>query len=148
MIAECKLGRGDLAMKLYDALLPYNQNDLIEIRQAEPYSYCQFIMGKDHTAVGRARHPWLTGSGAWAYTAATRWILGIRPTFNGLIIDPCIPSSWQEFEVVRRWRGAEYRIRVENPQGVQKGVKSVTLKGKPVSVPIAQQKSGTIHEIL
>ncbi len=72
IIAETMLGRGDRAMKFYDALLPYNQNDIIEIRQAEPYSYCQFIMGRDHTAHGRARHPWLTGTAGWMYTAATR----------------------------------------------------------------------------
>ncbi len=83
VIAECKLGRGDRAMKFYDSLLPYNQNDIIEIREAEPYSYCQFVMGKDHTAFGRARHPWLTGSGGWNYTAATRWILGIQLGFDG-----------------------------------------------------------------
>jgi len=74
--AECKLGRGDRAMKFYHALCPYYQNDIIEIREAEPYSYCQFIMGKDHTAYGRARHPFMTGSGGWAYFSATRYMLG------------------------------------------------------------------------
>ena len=147
MIAECKLGRGDLAMKLYDALLPYNQNDLIEMREAEPYSYCQFVMGKDHTAYGRARHPWLTGSAGWVYTAATHWILGIRPSFDGLIIDPCVPSDWKGFEVVRRWRGATYKISVKNPNGAQKGVKSVTLNGRQVKCPIPPQKVGSINDI-
>jgi N,N'-diacetylchitobiose phosphorylase len=148
MVAECKLGRGDLAMKLYDDLLPYNQNDLIEIREAEPYSYCQFIMGKDHTAFGRARHPWLTGSGGWAYVAATQWILGVRLDFDGLVIDPCIPHDWKEYEVQRQWRGATYHIRVRNPSGVQKGVKSITLDGNPVSCPIPPQKAGSVHEII
>jgi N,N'-diacetylchitobiose phosphorylase len=91
-------------MKFYDALLPANQNDRIEIREAEPYSYCQFVMGRDHTAFGRARHPWLTGSGGWNYTAATRWILGIRLSFEGLIVDPCIPAEWKGFHVTRQWR--------------------------------------------
>ncbi len=86
-------------MKYYNSILPYNQNDIIEIRQSEPYSYCQFIMGKDHTAHGRARHPWLTGTAAWFYTAATKYILGIRPTYNGLVIDPCIPSDWKGFKL-------------------------------------------------
>lgn len=143
IIAECKLGRGDLAMKLYNALLPYNQNDMIEIREAEPYSYCQFIMGRDHTAYGRARHPWLTGSGGWNYTAATKWILGIRPTYTGLAVDPCIPGEWKEFEVVRQWRGATYRIKVRNPAGVQKGVKSITLDGKPIAGPIPPLPRGS-----
>jgi N,N'-diacetylchitobiose phosphorylase len=148
MIAECKLGRGDLAMKLYDALLPYNQNDMIEVREAEPYSYCQFIMGKDHTAHGRARHPWLTGSGGWAYTAATRWMLGVRLDFDGLVIDPCVPPSWKEFQVVRKWRGATYTIRVKNPDGVHKGVKSVLLNGKPTTLPIPPQKAGTASDVV
>jgi N,N'-diacetylchitobiose phosphorylase len=147
VIAECKLGRGDRAMKFYDSLLPYNQNDCIEVREAEPYSYCQFIMGRDHTAFGRARHPWLTGSGGWNYTAATRWILGVRLSFEGLIIDPCIPAEWSGFEVVRQWRGATFRIAVANPGGVERGVKSISLDGKPVEGPIPPQAEGTQHEI-
>ena len=147
MIAECKLGRGELAMKLYDALLPYNQNDMIEIRESEPYSYCQFIMGKDHTAYGRSRHPWLTGSAGWTYTAATKWILGIRPSFDELIIDPCIPKDWKGFEVSRCWRGATFKIRVENPHGVNKGVKQRTLNGKLIQGAIVPQKAGSLNEV-
>jgi N,N'-diacetylchitobiose phosphorylase len=148
VIAECKLGRGQRAMKFYNSLLPYNQNDKIEVREAEPYSYCQFVMGKDHTAFGRARHPWLTGSGGWNYTAVTRWILGVRLTFDGLVIDPCVPPDWKEFEVTRQWRGATYHIMVENPDGVEKGVKSVTLNGKPVTTTIAAQASGSMNEVV
>ena len=147
LIAECIIGRGDRAMKFYDAILPYNQNDIIEIREAEPYSYCQFIVGSDHTAHGRARHPWLTGTGAWFYTAATRFILGIQISYEGLIVDPCIPAAWEGFEVVRKWRGATYNIRVKNPDGVMKGVRSVTLDGEPVEVPIPIQETGTEHEV-
>ena len=148
VIAECKLGHGNRAMKFYDSLLPYNQNDMIEIREAEPYSYCQFVMGKDHTAFGRARHPWLTGSGGWNYTAVTRWILGIRLTFDGLIFDPCIPRHWNEFRVSRKWRGATFLITVENPNGVEKGVQSITLDGNLVHGPIPPQEAGSCHEVL
>ncbi len=148
MIAECKLGRGDLAMKLYSDLLPWNQNDSIEVRESEPYSYCQFIMGKDHSAFGRARHPWLTGSAGWVYLAATQWILGVRLSFDGLVIDPCIPGDWNEFEVQREWRKATFHIKVLNPDGVQKGVKTVTLDGKPVSGPIPPQKAGSLHKVV
>jgi N,N'-diacetylchitobiose phosphorylase len=147
MVAECKLGRGDRAMEYYDALLPYNQNDLIEVREAEPYSYCQFIMGRDHTAFGRARHPWLTGSAGWAYVAATKWMLGIRPGYDGLVIDPCIPKDWPGFQVVRQWRGATFTIRVENPSGVQKGVKSVSLNGRLQTGPIPPQRPGSVSEV-
>lgn len=146
-VAECKLGRGDRAMKFYDALLPYNQNDLIEIRESEPYSYCQFVMGRDHTAHGRARHPWLTGSAGWAYFAATHYILGIRLSLDGMVIDPCIPSEWKNFEVSRRWRNAQYNISIKNPNGVSKGVKSVTLNGKPIEGPIKAQAEGSFNTI-
>ncbi|HGY55368.1 MAG TPA: N,N'-diacetylchitobiose phosphorylase [Caldithrix abyssi] len=147
VIAECKLGRGSRAMKFYDAILPYNQNDIIEIREAEPYSYCQFIMGCDHTAHGRARHPWLTGTASWFYTAVTKYILGIRPTFRGLEVDPCIPDHWKEFEVERQWRGALYRIKVHNPNGVEKGVKSLKLNGSPAENPIPPQAKGSVNEV-
>ncbi|HEX3744472.1 MAG TPA: hypothetical protein VHW09_11100 [Bryobacteraceae bacterium] len=147
VIAECKLGRGSRAMKFYDSLLPYHQNDRIEVREAEPYSYCQFVMGRDHSAHGRARHPWLTGSGGWNYTAVTRWILGVRLSFEGLIVDPCVPAEWKQFHVTRQWRGATFRISVRNPQGVEKGVKSVTLDGAPVMGAIPPQAGGSSHEV-
>jgi N,N'-diacetylchitobiose phosphorylase len=129
-------------------MLPYNQNDLIEIREAEPYSYCQFVMGKDHTAYGRARHPWLTGSGGWNYTAVTRWILGVRLSFDGMIVDPCIPAGWREFSVIRQWRGATFEITVKNPDGVQKGVIATKLNGEPVQGPIEAQPPGSVNKIV
>lgn len=128
--AECKLGRGDRAMKFYDALCPYNQNDMIEIRNSEPYSYCQFICGKDHTKFGRAHHPFMTGSGGWSYVSATRYMLGVQPDFDGLRIDPCIPQEWDGFKVSRRFRGAMYQITVENPSHICKGVKELYVNGE------------------
>jgi len=148
IIAECKLGRGDRAMKFYDSLLPYNQNDRIEVREAEPYSYCQFVMGKDQTAHGRARHPWLTGSGGWNYTAVTRWLLGIRLSFEGMIIDPCVPADWKEFQVTRQWRGATFEITVHNPNGVQKGIASITFNGELVEGPIKPQPVASTNKVL
>ena len=132
--AEAVLGRGSRAMRFYNALCPALQNDKIEVRQAEPYSYCQFVVGKAHTAFGRARHPFMTGSSGWAYYAATQYLLGVRPDFDGLKIDPCIPADWKEFSVRRRWRGAEYIIHVTNPDGVEKGVVSLTADGAPVDM--------------
>lgn len=144
--AECVLGRGDRAMKFYNALCPYYQNNMIEIRQSEPYSYCQFVVGRDHTAFGRARHPFMTGSGGWAYFPTTRYMLGIRPDFEHLTIDPCIPADWKEFSAVRRWRGAEYDIHVENPDGVMKGVQELYLDGEKVErIPVMAQ--GSRHDV-
>ncbi len=145
--AECVLGRGDRAMKFYDALSPYNQNDMIEIREAEPYSYCQFVIGKEHIAFGRARHPFMTGTGGWAYFSATRYMLGVRPQFDVLLIDPCIPSDWKGFKMDREWRGAMYHITVSNPDGVMKGVKTIKLNGNAVD-KIDVQPKGSENEIL
>ncbi|EKO3798281.1 N,N'-diacetylchitobiose phosphorylase [Vibrio harveyi] len=148
-VAEAKLGRGDRAMKFYDALNPYNQNDIIEKRIAEPYSYVQFIMGRDHQDHGRANHPWLTGTSGWAYFAVTNFILGVRTGFDGLTIDPCIPTNWPGFEVTRQWLGATYNIKVVNPDSVSKGVKSITVNGEAVSgasVPV--QAQGSVNEVI
>ena len=142
--AECKLGRGDMAMKYYDALCPYWQNDMIEIRESEPYSYCQFVVGKDHTAFGRARHPFMTGSGGWAYFSATRYMLGIRPDFDTLEINPCIPADWKEFKAIRNWRGAVYHIHINNEAGVMKGVKEIYVDHEKVET-IPQMQAGTEH---
>lgn len=144
--AECRLGRGDRAMEFYEALCPYYQNEKIEIRESEPYSYCQFIMGPAHTAYGRARHPFMTGSGGWAYYSATHYMLGIRPKLDLLEIDPCIPVKWDGFRVIRRFRGAVYDIRVENPKHVSKGVEKLYLDGREVNrIPVME--AGTRHEV-
>ena len=144
--AEAILGRGSRAMKFYDALCPAMQNDKIEVRKAEPYTYCQFISGKDHTTYGEAHHPFMTGSAGWAYYAATQYLLGVRPEFDGLTVDPCIPADWKEFSVDRVFRGAEYRIHVTNPKGVEKGVAEIKLNGEAVkTIPV--QAPGTVNTV-
>lgn len=144
--AECMLGRGDRAMEFYHALCPYYQNDKIEIREAEPYSYCQFVVGKDHTAFGRARHPFMTGTGGWAYYSATHYMLGIRPGMDALEIDPCIPKGWDGFTLTRQWRGAQYDITVENPEHVSKGVCQIFLDGA-LTEKIPVQEAGSTHKV-
>ena len=144
--AECRLGHGNQAMEYYHALTPYYQNDRIETRYAEPYSYCQFISGKDHTTYGRAHHPFMTGSGGWSYFSASHYMLGIRPDFDKLIVDPCIPSDWEGFEASRIWRGAEYRITVKNPDHVQHGIRQILVDGLETG-SIPAQPSGSVHEV-
>ena len=144
--AECVLGRGDRAEKFYNALCPAYQNDKIEIRESEPYSYCQFIVGRDHKSFGRARHPFMTGSGGWAYFSATRYMLGIKPQYEELVIDPCIPADWDGFTAKREWRGATFDIEVKNPDGVMKGVKEIRLDGeKTEHIPV--QEAGSTHKV-
>ena len=132
IIAETMLGRGEQAMAYYDALAPYHANDSIEVRGAEPYVYAQFLYGRDHEYYGRAQNPWLTGTAGWMYTAATKYLLGVRPDFDALVVDPCIPPDWDGFTVTRQWRGATYQIEVSNPDHVSAGVASVELDGVPL----------------
>ena len=147
--AEAILGRGSRAMKFYNSLCPALQNDNIETRLAEPYTYCQFVSGKDHTTFGEAHHPFMTGSSGWAYYAATQYMLGIRPDYDSLTVDPCIPADWKEFSVDRRWRGAQYHIHVTNPKGVEKGVASVKLNGAEVDrIPVQQPGSVANIEVV
>jgi N,N'-diacetylchitobiose phosphorylase len=145
IIAEAVLGRGDEAVALYDSILPYHQNDTIDVRGAEPYVYVQFIYGRDHEWFGKAQNPWLTGTAGWMYTAVTKWILGVRLTLDGLVIDPCIPRDWDGFEVRRQWRGAVYLIEVRNPEHVSKGVVSLTVDGvaQDPGAPIPAQPVGS-----
>ena len=135
--AETLVANGERAKKYYDALSPYNQNDKIETRFAEPYSYCQFIYGNAHNLHGKACHPFMTGSGGWAYFSGTQYIMGIKPGYDHLEVNPCVPKDWKNFSMTRRFRGANYNITVSNPNGVSKGVKSITIDGKEVkTIPI------------
>ncbi len=149
--AECRMGNGDRAFEYYRSLCPYYQNDMIEKRWAEPYSYCQFISGKDHTTYGRAHHPFMTGSGGWAYYSVTHYMLGIRPSFDGLTIDPCIPGNWEGFRVQRVFRGITFDITVRNPEHRQKGVKRIVLDGKEVDrirlCDVEDRSENVIHEV-
>ncbi len=130
VIAETMLGHGDLAWQYYAATLPSAWNDRAEIREIEPYVYCQFTHSKDSPRFGAARVPWLSGSATWAFTTASQYILGIRPDYDGLIVDPCIPAAWKGFTVTRRFRGKSVHVAVTNPAGVQKGVKRLVVNGE------------------
>ncbi|MDR1119080.1 MAG: hypothetical protein LBL01_07295, partial [Bifidobacteriaceae bacterium] len=135
VIAETRLGRGDRAFEYYDAMAPARFNDAADLRRAEPYAYCQFVYGRDHALHGRAENPWLTGTAGWMYTAATQHILGVRPDWDALVVDPCVPAAWDGFRVTRRWRGGAYEIEVANPGHVSCGVASVEVLSAPDAVP-------------
>jgi len=130
VIAECIMGRGDRAFEYYKSVLPPSKDP--DVRKIEPYVYCQMIAGKDHKDFGEGKNAWLTGSACWNFIAVSQWILGIRPEYDGLMIDPCIPSSWDGFEVKRTFRGCNYNITVKNPDHVSKGVIKVLVDGKQV----------------
>ena len=79
---------------------------------------------------GEAKNSWLTGTAAWNWYAISQFILGVRPDYDGLVVDPCIPKSLKGFRVTRRFRGATYEIEVRNPRGVESGVTGVTIDGR------------------
>ena len=91
------------------------------------------IAGKDAPNFGEAKNSWLTGTAAWTFLDVSQYILGIRPDYDGLVIDPCIPSTLDGFTAKRDFRGATYHITVKNPNGAQKGVKSMTVDGVAVT---------------
>ena len=88
----------------------------------------------------------MTGSAGWAYYSATQYMLGVRPGFDELQINPCVPADWKSFSVSREWRGACFRIHVENPDGLEKGVKAIYLNGNRVE-RIGVQPEGSVHEV-
>ncbi len=132
IVAECLLGRGDRAYRFYRSYLPARYNTQAEIRQVEPYVYCQFTYGPHSPRFGQSRNPWLTGTASWTYTAVTQYLLGIKATMDGLQVNPSIPSEWDGFEVRRRFRDKWITIEVQNPDRVSHGVNSLTLNGKPI----------------
>jgi len=149
MIAETLLGNGDRAYTYYTQINPGAKNDCIEEYECEPYVFAQNILGDEHPQFGSARNSWLTGTASWAYQAATMYILGIRPTFRGLLVDPCIPSHWEGFSVQRKFRNADYHITVTNPEHIQRGIKTVTVDGSPITghiLPIFSDAA--IHQVL
>ena len=99
----------------------------------EPYVYSQMIAGKDAAHFGQAKNSWLTGTAAWNFYVISNYILGVKPDWDGLKIDPCIPHGWDGYRVSRRFRGAVYEIEIQNPDHVCRGVKQMTLDGQPVA---------------
>jgi cellobiose phosphorylase len=133
MIAETLLGNGDRAFQYYMQINPAARNDRIEEYELEPYVYAQNILGDEHAQFGLGRNSWLSGTASWCYQAATQFILGVRPSYRGLLLDPCIPKAWDRFELTRVFRGATYQLQVENPEHVSRGVRSLVVDGKALA---------------
>lgn len=132
-IAETVIGRGDRAWQVYTRTCPAYLEEISEIHRTEPYVYSQMIAGKDAPNFGEAKNSWLTGTAAWTFLNVSQFILGIRPDYDGLMIDPCIPKNLKGFEVTRTFRGVEYHIEVSNPEHVEKGICKLLVNGEEVS---------------
>ena len=147
IIGETLAGRGDDAWSHYRKILPsYVEEKYSTLHKVEPYVNCQMVAGKDAARPGEGKNSWLTGTAAWMWLTVSQYILGIKPDYDGLLIDPCLPSTAQEYSVKRKFRDAEYRIRISNPQGVSKGVASVEVDGTLIEGNIIRYAPGS-HEV-
>ncbi len=130
IIGEAIAGNGNRAWEYFTKICPSYLEEISDLHKTEPYVYAQMIAGKDSFTPGEAKNSWLTGTASWNFYAVTQFILGIRPDYDGLVIDPCIPDYWGGFRVSRKFRGVNYEIEVLNPDKNNKGVKETWVDGK------------------
>jgi cellobiose phosphorylase len=130
IMAECILGRGDQAYEYWkEVSFVFRGEQDEDTYKVDPYVYCEYIHGPDSKYYGQGEFSWTTGTAAWMWKVALDWILGVRAEIRGLMIDPCIPSEWDSYKVVRRFRRATYEVTVENPEHVSHGVKEIYVDG-------------------
>ena len=146
-IAETCVGHGTRAFEVYRRICPAYLEEISEIHRTEPYVYSQMIAGKDAKNHGEAKNSWLTGTAAWTFLNVSQAILGMKPEYDGLMVDPCIPSTMSGFTLTRTFRGVTYVIEVTNPNGAEKGIKSLVVDGQVVEgniIPFDASKK-TVH---
>lgn len=149
MIGETMIGRGDAAYDYYTKIAPSFLEDISQLHKVEPYVYCQMIAGKEAFKPGEAKNSWLSGTASWNFYAITQYILGIKPDYKGLSINPCIPTKWDGFKMTRKFRGATYNIEVSNPKHISKGVEKIIVNGTTIHsniIPILEENK--THEII
>lgn len=148
MIAETILGRGDRAFEYYSKIAPSYLEEISDLHKMEPYVYCQMIAGKDAFKPGEGKNSWLSGTAAWNFYAIVQYILGIKPDYNGLHINPCIPKDWDGYTITRTFRDATYEIEVKNPNNVSKGVAKILVNGAAIEgqiIPLLE--TGKTHKV-
>ena len=145
IIGETVAGRGNDAWDHYTKICPAWIKDQ-QLHKVEPYVYCQMVAGKDAAKPGEGKNSWLTGTAAWNWYTITQFILGIQPTYDGIVINPCIPTTLKEYEVKRVLRDTIFHISVKNPKGVEKGVSQIIVDGQPIEASIVKATPGT-HQV-
>ncbi|MDP4227798.1 MAG: glycosyl transferase, partial [Bacteroidota bacterium] len=136
------------AWDYYRKICPSYLEEISDLHKTEPYVYAQMVAGKDAFKPGEAKNSWLTGTASWNFYAISQYILGIRPDYDGLLIDPCIPQEWNGFKVTRKFRGATYLIEILNPAHKSKGVTKITVDGQLLTskiIPVFGK--GTEHTV-
>jgi len=144
IIAAAKSGQADRAYQYYCQINPLGRTDA-DVYQSEPYVYCQNICGPEHPQYGLGRNAWLTGTASWTYVAGVQWILGIRPTYNGLMVSPAIPSHWDGYTARRVFRGVTYTIQVERGKPGERS--GLTVDGNAVEGNIVRLPANGIREV-
>jgi len=138
-------------LQYYNQINPVTKNKKIDEYELEPYVYAQNILGNEHPQFGLARNSWLSGTASWTYQAATKYILGIKPTFAGLMVDPCISPDWSGYKAVRKYRGTIYNIEVMNAKGISKGIKIMLVDGSEISgniLPVVDAETCNVKVIM
>ena len=146
ILAEALRGHGDRAFTYFMENAPAAQNEQAEVRKLEPYCYGQFTEGKDSPHFGRSHVHWLTGTASTVMVGCVEGILGMRPDFYGLKIDPAIPKEWEEFEIEKDFRGNHLHIVVKNSGHGESGCKKLTVNGKEMEgnyIPVQLLKEQT-----
>ncbi|PKO18165.1 glycosyl transferase family 36 [candidate division BRC1 bacterium HGW-BRC1-1] len=140
VLAEAMLGNGDQAYEYYKKALPMNPVVDIDRYEMEPYVYSEYVTSPDHPTFGQASHAWLTGSSTWMLRDVIDYIIGVRPNYDGLVVDPCVPKDWKNFKMTRKFRGRNYEFTFSNPKGVSKGVESITVNGAKLDGNVIEVK--------
>ncbi|MGC9352384.1 MAG: GH36-type glycosyl hydrolase domain-containing protein [Mariniphaga sp.] len=151
IIGETVAGNGDRAFEYYSKICPSYLEEISDLHRTEPYVYAQMIAGKDAWKPGEAKNSWLTGTAAWNFFAVSQHILGVRPGYDGLIVNPCIPKAWDGFVVRRKFRGTEYHIEVSNPNHISKGVKELWIDGEKMAgntIPVQKKSVCDVQVVL
>ncbi len=142
---ETLAGRGNDAWEHYTKICPAWIKDQ-DLHKVEPYVYSQMVAGVDAATPGQGKNSWLTGTAAWNWITITQYILGIKPGYNGLEIDPCLPETITDYTVQRHFRDGQFNIHISNPKGLQKGEVAITVDGEPISGNVIPALSGQ-HEV-
>ena len=145
-VADCLIGRSEQAWRTFTKITPGSPENPISNSGAEPFSYVNSYSSVPQV-YGKSGYAWRTGTSGWMTQLLIEYILGARRSYDGLLIDPCLPAALPEANVTRRFRGATYHIHLKNRSGGGKGVKSITLDGKTVSGNVLPLANSGEHRV-